>query len=623
MTPPPRWTPDFRSEAANKLAELFPEVLADGKIDLEALKTLLAEDAAEPSERFGLFWPGKARAIQAAQTPTSATLAPDRENSVDWDSTQNVFIEGDNLEVLKILQKHYYGQIKMIYIDPPYNTGKDFVYKDDYSDPLGSYLKMTGQADGEGRLSTNTESDGRFHSNWLNMMYPRLKLAKNLLREDGAIAISINDAEVSNLYSVAKEIFGEQNIISLLPRKGSGGRQDSTHFAKIHEYVLIIAKSINSVNTGGLNTEGSQGRFVDETGRRYSRQLLRKWGDNARKVDRPNLFYPITAPDGSDLFPMLTPSEEGCWRWSKTRMEEAIQQNRVEFEQHEGYWVAYERMFDDERKSTMKYSTWIDNAASSGSKEVKELFDGIKIFNYPKPIKLISLLVKMLSVRENDLVLDFFAGSGTTAHAVMALNAEDGENRRCISVQLPEPPEEKSAALKAGYRTISEVTRERIRRAGQKIKNEEANKLENREEPLDTGFRAYKLTDSSFTRWNLSSDISEESLQEQLQLQAGSSEDHATPESKLTELLLRLGLSLTEKIETVSISDLEVFSVADGLLLAYTQEEVKPSLEQLRALVAAQPAKLVVLEDSFKGDDELKTNLTQECRAHGVDLYTA
>lgn len=511
----------------------------------------------------------------------------------------------------------------MIYIDPPYNTGKDFVYKDDYSDPLGSYLKMTGQADGEGRLSTNTESDGRFHSNWLNMMYPRLKLAKNLLREDGAIAISINDAEVSNLYSVAKEIFGEQNIISLLPRKGSGGRQDSTHFAKIHEYVLIIAKSINSVNTGELNTEGSQGQFVDETGRRYSRQLLRKWGDNARKVDRPNLFYPITAPDGSDLFPMLTPSEEGRWRWSKTRMEEAIQQNRVEFEQHEGYWVAYERMFDDERKSTMKYSTWIDNAASSGSKEVKELFDGIKIFNYPKPIKLISLLVKMLSVRENDLVLDFFAGSGTTAHAVMALNAEDGENRRCISVQLPEPPEEKSAALKAGYRTISEVTRERIRRAGQKIKNEEANKLENREEPLDTGFRAYKLTDSSFTRWNLSSDISEESLQEQLQLQAGSSEDHATPESKLTELLLRLGLSLTEKIETVSVSGLEVFSVADGLVLAYTQEEVKPSLEQLRALVAAQPAKLVVLEDSFKGDDELKTNLTQECRAHGVDLYTA
>lgn len=633
MTPPPRWTPDFRSEAANKLAELFPEVLADGKIDLEALKTLLAEDAAEPSERFGLFWPGKARAIQAAQTPTSATLAPDRENSVDWDSTQNVFIEGDNLEVLKILQKHYYSSVDVIFIDPPYNTGNDFVYADDYKDPIGAYLTATGQVDEEGRVSTNTESSGRFHSSWLSMMQPRLKLAKNLMKPNGVIFITIDDAEVFRLQQLCNEIFGEDNFVACAPRKtgaGAAAKRSPSALRKLNDYVLIYTRSQEAEFRKKIVGE-KEYPFSDEHGE-FRLASFQASGSDATRAARPNMWYPIHIDEEGNF--SLTPSDtakvilpkqvdgrDGRWLWSPEKFK--VDASRfLYFDGKDMHRKIYYDPNEDQSIAQVE-KAWFENFRNAdGTKEVDALLGRKKIFSHPKPTALIEHLIK-LHPNNNALVLDFFAGSGSTAHAVFKANQDDNGKRRFIAIQLPEPTPLDSVSREEGYSDIAQISRERIRRAGKKILEEESGKLNIQEEPLDVGFRAYKLADSSFTRWNLSSDINEENLQEQLQMQADSSKDYATPESKLTELLLKLGLSLTEKIETVSISGLEVFSVAEGLVLAYTQEEVKPSLEQLRALVAAQPAKLVILEDAFQGDDELKTNLTQECRAHGVDLYTA
>ena len=290
----PAATPDFQTEIARQLAEMLPEIVADGKIDVAALQAVLGDDMSTGNERFGLFWPGKTQAIRAAQTPTTATFAPDRENSVDWDNTQNVVIEGDNLEVLKVLQKHYYGKIKMIYIDPPYNTGGDFVYPDDYADPIGSYLDLTGQRDGEGKLSTNTESAGRFHSNWLNMMYPRLKLARNLLRQDGAIFISVDDHEQSALKAMCDQIFGEQNFIaSVCVVNNLKGRSDESYVATAHEYLLIYSRA--AFVTEGVPAPDEyekEYKLEDETGR-YRLLGLRKRGSNSRREDRPNMYYPI------------------------------------------------------------------------------------------------------------------------------------------------------------------------------------------------------------------------------------------------------------------------------------------------------------------------------------------
>ena len=604
----PRTTPDFATEAATKLAELFPEIVADGKINLDTLKTILDIDVEDGRERFGLTWPGKREAIRAAQTPTTATLMPDKENSVNWDTTQNVFIEGDNLEVLKILQKHYYGQIKMIYIDPPYNTGNDFVYADDFADSIGNYLKLTGQTDDGGKLSTNSESSGRFHSNWLNMMYPRLKLARNLLRNDGCIAVSIDDAEASHLCEILDEIFGESNrvgVFSIIRAEGGGLAKQ---MIKGHDSLFIYARSLSSFKPL-LRPKDIRGKTVSIEGEEYwiEEDWLRKeFGKYGTCMYEEILQYHGQA--------------------KKDEIDNGLAEGKyILLEKTGGFHVVgrYRKISED----GSKFYSVIKHLNKNGNSDLKALgSDLASAFDYPKPTSLIQQFILGATFFSSDrdaMVLDFFAGSGTTAHAVMQLNANDGGTRRCISVQLPELTEEKSEARRLGFETISEISRERIRRAGKKILEEEGSKLDGRTDTLDIGFRTYKLVDTNFTKWKANSGLSEDQLVGLFADLADSADDRARPEALLTEVLLKLGFSLSETIETVNVEGLEAFSVADGIVLAYLDEHMTPTLDQLRALVAKEPERLVILEDAFKGNDELKTNLVQECRTRNVDLWTA
>lgn len=644
-------TPDFATEAASQLAELFPEIVADGKINLDTLKTILDVDVEDGHERFGLTWPGKRDAIRAAQTPTTATLMPDKQNSIDWDTTQNVFIEGDNLEVLKILQKHYYGKIKMIYIDPPYNTGKDFVYSDNYADSIGNYLEITGQTDEGGKLSTNSESDGRFHSNWLNMMYPRLKLARNLLAQNGFVFISIDESEHANLKKLCDEIFGEDNLIGSMIW-AAGRKNDSKFISLSHEYLLCYARSRKTLTENGvtwkMRKKGLDAiymaaeRIIREYGSDYdsASAALKAWfkalpdNDESKKnkhysrIDARGVYFAdnISWPGGGgpsyDVLhpitgkPVKIPSRG--WLFQKETMDEHIRADRVLFGKTEDAVPTFKRYLKDTEYET-PYSVFYQDGRAATKRLTKLM--GCKVFNFPKDESVLQTLITM-TIQDDDIILDFFAGSGTTAHAVMQLNAEDGGNRRCISVQLPEPTGEKSEARKAGYETISQITRERIRRAGAKILEEEFDKLDGHKD-LDVGFRAYKLVDSNFSKWKADSGLSQDELVGLFTTMADSTNDDARPEALLTEVLLKLGFSLSESIETVDVDGLEVFSVADGLVMAYLDEHTTPTLAQLRALVAKEPERLVILEDAFKGNDELKTNLVQECRTHNVDLWTA
>ncbi|MCS4535790.1 site-specific DNA-methyltransferase [Corynebacterium sp. HS2168-gen11] len=649
----PHTTPDFTSDAAAKLADLFPEAIADGKINLDIIKTILGSDVEDTKERFGLTWQGKAQAIRAAQSPTTATLAPDYENSVDWDTTQNVFIEGDNLEVLKILQKHYYGQIKMIYIDPPYNTGNDFVYQDDYKDGIGAYLEMTGQADESGRLSTNQESAGRFHSNWLNMMYPRLKLARNLLREDGVIFISIDNHELTNLTSLCNQIFGESNHLNTFTWVSNlKGRQISKSGAAVtKEYILCYARSAQFVPEFKASSEELK-RLMPDTYKGFNYEILKDakspfviknelYNTNPafNEETRPNLVFDIYFnPETGEVkteevsdshlhadFVKISPHTNSngkhkyhAFRWSREKI--ARETDDLYFVRKSESWKVYTKVRDIDGTIVKDLITGL--STSTGSTDITKLGMASSLFDYPKPVALIKLLVSLIAT-DHDIVLDFFAGSGTTAHAVMQLNAEDGGTRRCISVQLPESTPEKSEARKAGFETISEITRERIRRAGKKILEDESSKLDGRADSLDVGFRAYKLVDTNFTKWKADSTLSENELVDLFAKLGDSADDNARPEALLTELLLKLGFSLSEKIDTVEIAGLNVFKIADNSVIAYMDEHTKPTLDQMRALVACEPVWLVILEDCFSGDDELKTNLKQECDTHDVKLRTA
>lgn len=640
-------TPDFATEAASQLAELFPEIVADGKINLDTLKTILDIGIEEGHERFGLTWPGKREAIRAAQTPTTATLMPDKQNSIDWDTTQNVFIEGDNLEVLKILQKHYYGKIKMIYIDPPYNTGNDFVYSDNYTDSIGNYLDSTGQTDEGGKLSTNSEADGRFHSNWLNMMYPRLKLARNLLHEDGVIFISISDREQAHLKDICDEIYGEHNFLAsfIWEKSQHFGRQKINSYSN-YDYILCYARQLYSPDgkKKELLVEYSKSNFEDAplyNASNTETTLLFRSGST--KFNIPDGTYsessdskyllqnPVVVKDGRNTndFELTF-----CSRWSRQKVLDEINEGTTFWVKSRNFAI---RAIYAEGKIANESPRQIIFTNSSAPNRTKSRFEvavgtneeassqlmtlmGGDYFSYPKPTSLIQYLI---SLTQSDTILDFFAGSGTTAHATMQLNAMDGGSRRCISVQLPEPTDEKSEARKAGYENIAEITLERIRRAGAKILEEESAKLDGHAEGLDVGFRAYKLVDTNFTKWRAHSSLSEEELKGLFAGMGESADDDARPEALLTEVLLKLGFSLTEQVERVDVAGLEAFSVAGGLVVAYLNEHVKPTLEQLRAMVALEPGRLVVLEDAFQGDDVLKTNLVQECRSHGVDLWTA
>ena len=603
----PSTTPNFKTELAAQLEALLPEVIADGKVDLEKLRELLGDDVGDDQERFGLFWPGKKRALRAAQEPTNATLRPDYERSKDWDTTRNVFIEGDNLEVLKILQKHYHGKIKMIYIDPPYNTGKDFVYPDNYKEGLETYLEWTRQVNEEGKkISTNSESEGRYHSNWLNMMYPRLKLARNLLSSDGVILMSIDDNEFDNLHKIANEVFGESNEVGVFSVTKAEGGGLAKHVIKGHDYLLAYARSITSFKPL-MRPKDIRGKIIERDGEDYwiEEDWLRK--EFGKYGTCP--YEEIAAYLGES---------------KRVEIDKGIASgDYVLIPKGRQHIVGRYRKVSEDGS---KFYSILKHLNKNGVKDLEDLGGLDKYFDYPKPVSLLKELVlgaTFFTKNKGEIILDFFAGSGTTAQAVVELNAEDGGNRRYIAVQLPEPTEATSGAYKAGFKHISDITRERLVRVGDKAVKQYSTEIEERGDSVDVGFRAFTLTDTNFSKWRVDSNADAAALEQRLLNLRDSSADDATPDALLTEILLKQGYSLTEQIGDVEIEGLTLKSVGENLVLAYLNERVKPSLEQLRRVVEQKPARFIILEDAFQGDDELKTNLVQECKSRVVELWTA
>jgi adenine-specific DNA-methyltransferase len=619
-------TPDLAEENYKKLAALFPNAVTetidddgnviraiDKDVLMQEINTKVVDDG---QERYQFTWPDKRKAIILANQPIAKTLRFEKKKSVGKDGTpggtdsENIYIEGDNLDVLKLLQETYLGKVKMIYIDPPYNTGNDFIYNDDFSQESQGYVKNgSGQYDENGnRLVQNNESNGRFHTDWLNMIYPRLKLAKDLLTNDGAIFISIDDHEQQNLKKMCDEIFGERNFVAQINWKGRSGRQDSKYYAAVHEYIFCYAKNINYFHAGEEIKSGDIYPKFDQAKQRYYKtQLLRKWGSNSRRADRPNLFYPIKAPDGTDVYPMLDNSTYsaqnsenfGRWRHGASTMKKNIEDGNVEFiKQSNGAWVAYEKIYAPlpGEEKTKKYTTWIDET-NDGSNVIKTLF-GKAIFDYPKTPALITRFIKMAAVEENDIILDFFSGSATTAHAVLDLNAEDSGNRKFILVQIPEVTEEKSEASKAGYKTISEIGEKRIILAGKKIKEETG-------ADIDYGFRCFKIDSSNMK------DVyykPAEVKQAEIDLFADNIKADRTPEDLLIQVMLDLGVLLSSKVERTEIAGKKVFSVADGYLIACFDDDVT---EDVVTAIAKKKPFYAVFRDSSMANDSVAANFEQ------------
>lgn len=634
----PSATPNFNTELAAQLAELIPEVISDGKVDVVKLQELLGLDTADATERFGLFWPGKKRALRAAQEPTTATLKPDFENSEDWDKTQNVFIEGDNLEVLKLLQKHYHGKIKMIYIDPPYNTGSDFVYPDNYKEGLETYLEWTRQVNEEGKkISSNAETEGRYHSNWLNMMYPRLKLARNLMTNDGVIFISIDDHEIDNLLRLTKEVFGEGNVsTTFIRQKKKKPSFLHKNLGSMTEYVVCVTRNKEFTFPFSVDVTTAGKKYpINNAGN--SLGILTFPAGKVRFNAKTAVYQPQDMSEGNIITRLLDTVNvvdglnensfrlEGEWRYSQDTLDEivddgdAITISKVPFRpNHVKAGGEVKKMHN-----LLTPATYGAGTNEDGTAEVEGLLGG-SYFDNPKPTTFVSLLTRAVTYDDpSAIVLDFFAGSGSTAHAVMKLNAQDGGERRFIMVQLPEPILPETEAWNAGFRTIADITRRRIKLSSDTVRNEYTDLLLLRDKPLDLGFRSYRLADTNFSKWQVGGDIGVDKLEQHLLELRDSANDHATVDDLLAEILLKQGYSLTEIIEECEVGGLNLRSVGDGVVLAYLNEHIKPTLNQLRAVIDEAPARLIVLEDAFKGDDELKTNLSQLCKSKAVELWTA
>jgi len=552
-----------------------------------------------------------------------------------------VFIEAENLEALKILQKSYAGSVKMIYIDPPYNTGNDsFIYPDKFSESREEYARRVGDTDDAGYLKRdgvfqgawrkNGKDSGHYHSNWLSMMLPRLHLAKTLLREDGVIFISIDDNEQAQLKLLCDEVFGAENFVAELPWKGRGGGADDKNLLQNHEYILMYVKNKEQFTVGRkIKSDEKFPKFDAEKNRFYKTQLARKWGSGATRQDRPNLFYPIKTYDGIEITPRLPDGSDGRWRWNKQRMKTCLLNKDIEFQKRDdGEWEAYEKVYQplEGEFRTQLYAAWLQSEIAEeleeildetdakntafGTKQTKLLFDNRAYFSYPKPTPLIKILMKIASLNNNEIIMDFFSGSGTTAHAVMQLNAEDGGSRRFICVQLPEETDEKSEARKAGFNTIAEIAKERIRRAGRQI----SDGLQDGSE-IDTGFKVFKLAESGFKQWRQPGQADTEALQRKLSLNIDSVLSRTSSENLLYELMLRMGLKLTCK---VSFSD-DVYFVEDedtGGLYAFLLERVDQGL--IDAVLAKHPVKVAVLDRLFEGDDALKSNTVLQMKDAGV-----
>lgn len=585
-------TPNMADENLKKLIEIFPNIVTetideDGNvvraIDKDMLEQEISTKVVEGrEERYQFTWPDKKQSILAANAPISKTLRPCREESKNFDTTENLYIEGDNLEVLKLLQETYLGEIKMIYIDPPYNTGNDFVYNDDFKQTTDGYLEDSGQYDDEGnRLEVNLESNGRFHTDWLNMIYPRLKLARDLLSDDGVITISIDDNEVSNLKKICIDLFGEDNVETAIWNKeaegSSGTLKQIFTFRRIHEYIIFAYKNRKNTQFYKIN-EALKGRENDFQTANLAVNLANE------KKDHVN-YFTITNPSG-DTFTRQ-------WKWSKERIEELIEEDLI-------FWGSDGRkqprliVPTDERRKTFLLSILNYGGTTVGRKDFELLMGKDIEFSYPKPVILLKKIINSIT-NSNDIILDFFSGSATTADAVMQLNAEDGGNRKYIMVQLPEETDEKSEAYKAGYKNICEIGKERIRRAGEKILEE--NKEKENIDKLDVGFRVLKTDSSNMKDVYYSPENTEQSFLDNLE---DNIKEDRTQEDLLFQVMLDLGVPLSSNIEVEQIEDAKVFKVEDRFLVACFDGAI--SDEVVKQIADMKPFYAVFRDMSMKND---------------------
>ena len=617
---------DIAADKQAKLKALFPEIFTEGdKIDFDKLRLTLGDSVDANDERFGLHWAGKKECFSIIQEPSIGTLKPAKDESVNWDDTENLFIEGDNLEALKLLQKSYYGKVKMIYIDPPYNTGGEFIYPDKYQENLDTYLAYSGQIDDEGfKFSTNTETEGRYHSNWLNMMYPRLFLARNLLKDDGVIFISIDDNEADNLKKLCNEIYGEENFISqIVWQRTFATKNDAKFLSSEHEYLLLYSKNIEQFKIKDLERgEKQNARYKnpdnDPRGAWTSTDLL-------RMEHRENSVYTITSPTGKKW----TPETGTSWRHPEKEILQLIENNEVTFGKDGSAKPRRKRFLKDVKQGIVPQTIWKHKEVGhtqEAKQELNKVFDGVRTFDTPKPIRLIERMME-ISVDENDIVLDFFCGSASLGHSVLNLNKKKGKKLKFILIQLPEPSNEKSDAFKAGYKTISDIGKERIRKVIQKIelkkqslkkelqekentlveletqkaktpklfengKSKDILKIESSIEELktkianiestDLGFKVFKLDKSNFKVWDGSV---ENDVPKQIEMAI----NHLEPDSKefdiLFEILLKAGFELTLPIKELTLADKKVYSVEDDALLICLEDELNEDV--IRAIAAS------------------------------------
>ena len=597
----------------DKLKNLFPDIFSEGKIDYDKLRETLGNYLETDEERYNFTWHGKSKARRIAQTVSTGTLRPCKAESKHWDTTQNLFIEGDNLEVLKLLQKSYHKQVKMIYIDPPYNTGKEFIYPDNYQDNLDTYLEYTGQKDGEGRkFGTNAETSGRYHTNWLNMMYPRLKLARNLLRDDGVIFISIDDNEVHNLRKLCDEIFGETNYVQeIIWEKKFAPQNDAKYFSLNHEAIICYAKSkINFCRRLLPMTDEQVARYANPDNDQRG-----VWQSDNLTVARltPKDRYEVITPNGTKIMP----TEGRCWGVSEEKFKQLRDDNRIWFGESGGNTPRYKRFLNETQQGRVPISIFKYQEVGhtqEASQDLKETFNNQKYFDYPKPVKLIHRLL-YLSLDQADVVLDFFSGSSTTAQAVMQLNVDDGARHKFVMVQLPELCDENSEAYKAGYKTIADIGKERIRRTGEKIKADNADKegIEN----LDIGFKVFKLSSSNIKPWDADFDTLENALLSSVD----NIKDDRSQDDVLYEILLKYGLDLTVPIEERQLGGKTVYSIGFGALVICLEDEITIDVAEaiggLKAELEPEVMRVVFKDSGF--EDVVKTNAIQILKKHGID----
>ncbi len=638
---------DIVEERRNEFLRLFPEARSEGgKIDFEAFKLALGETVDSGKERYGMIWPGKKDCFKTIQSQSIGTLRPSKNCGINTETTQHLFLEGDNLEVLKLLQKGYLNRIKLIYIDPPYNTGSDFIYPDSYSENLQTYLQYTNQIDSEGyKFGTNSETDGRFHSKWMNMIYPRLYLARNLLRQDGLIFISIDENEIDNLKKIVNEIFGEENFVGVIANTNNPkGRSDDKFIATAHEYLLVAAKDKSSARVFGFEPEEKITRRYnkeDSNGEKYREIDLRKTGDADRRIDRQDMFYYFyyDEKNGSlrvskeqisrskseqEIVPLRDDGTDGRWRWGFSTASDNLDKLIAKYMPNRKIWGIFEKDFLVGRDPVKATSSWTfkDVNSERGSEQLIELGFDKEVFPHPKPIGTMRRVLEVGTIPdEKAIVLDFFAGSCSLFHAALELNHEGSRKINCIMVQLPEVLDPEKSEQSAGHKfcidnklnpNIAEISKERMRRAIKATSKDTSNP------ECDFGFKVLKLDSSNFKEWNQDTN-SKVSLENQLELHIDHLKQDRTSDDVLYEILLKSGFQLTTQVESQKLGKQTIYSVAGGMLLVCLEKNL--TLELIKHMADQKPERVVCLDQGFANNDQLKANAVQIFKTKGIASF--